>query len=604
MSNQTYIFWNLKSLPRNINSNSVIIFWNNSTIIEDDFQISISKFIEENHSLVKSEYLKWINDLSQMSNLNSCFSTDSNYSLWLSSILLSKQVMSRSYNSEILKLIAFNLYVKKNNIRRIRIESHNYNLNLILYKYCLENQIEICNSENLKFQEKSTLSFFKSLLYAFSWILRFYVKTFNIKRLSGVFFSNHSAKITIFTYFDNSSISSSNENKYWIGLNKYLKTNNISSNWIHLSSINDNSVKSKGVNEKFKNDYNNSNKNEKHLLLNEFMSIQIFFKSLEIWIKLVLQFIKHKKNIFIPKIGGFNVELLLKNDIQNSLIGQYSISNITYLNLIKKVLKTLPKQELCLYPYENQSWEYSLLFNWKKLFGSKIIGNAHSSVRYWDLRYFNDQDYFVKNFNYSFPDLIAVNSSIAKKHLIISGTPANKIIEVEALRYNYILDLDTLAKYKNNKEILILGDYSISITEELLEMVYHTFKDVDDIKFSLKFHPLCILDLSKYEQMNFKIINNPISEIINNYDVCLSSETTTAAIEFWEKDKKVITYVNGINFSPLRGCQNVSFVYNKTELYKSVLSNLKPSKSTSFNNYFILNKEIPIWRGIIKNNLQ
>jgi len=604
MNDKTFILWNLKPLPKHNNSKSTIIFWNNSSIIEDDFQISISKFIEENRSLVKDEYLKWINDLSQRSNLNSYFSTDSNYSLWLSSILLSKQVMSRSYNSEILKLIAFNFYVKKNSINRIRIESDNYKLNSILYKYCTENKIEICNSENLKFHEKPTLSFLKSLLYAFSWIFRFYVKTINIRRLSENFFSNHNAKITIFTYFDNSSISSSNENKYWIGLNKYLKSNNISSNWIHLSSINDTSVKSIRVNEKFKNDYKNSNKNEKHLLLNEFMSLHIFFKSFVIWIKLVLRFIRYKKNISIPKICGFNVELLLNNDLQNSLIGQYSISNITYFNLIKKALKTLPKQELCLYPYENQSWEYSLLFNWKKFFGSKIIGNAHSSVRYWDLRYFNHKDYFVKNFNYSFPDLISVNSSMAKKYLINSGTPTNKIVEVEALRYNYILDLDTIVKYKKNKEILILGDYSKSITEELLEIVYQTFKDVDDINFSLKFHPLCILDLSKYEKINFKIINNTISEIINNYEVCLSSESTTAAIEFWEKDKNLITYVSGINFSPLLGCKNVSFVYNRNELYKSILSNLKISKPNSANNYFILNKEIPIWTKIIKNNLQ
>ena len=66
------------------------------------------------------------------------------------------------------------------------------------------------------------------------------------------------------------------------------------------------------------------------------MSLKIVIKSLEIWIKSVLQFIKHKKNIFVPKIGGFNVELLLKKDLQNSLIGSSSISNITYFNLIEK----------------------------------------------------------------------------------------------------------------------------------------------------------------------------------------------------------------------------------------------------------------------------
>ena len=65
----------------------------------------------------------------------------------------------------------------------------------------------------------------------------------------------------------------------------------------------------------------------------------------------------------------------------------------------------------------------------------------------------------------------------------------------------------------------------------------------------------------------------------------------------------MITYVSGINYSPLLGCQNVSFVYNEKELHKSVLSNLKTSKPTSANNYFILNKKIPIWAEIIKMNL-
>ena len=190
MNNKTFILWNLKQVPSNINFNSVIIFWNNSSIVENDSQICISKFIEANNTFVKDEYLKWVNNLSQDSNLNSYFSTDSNYSLWHSSILLSKQVMNRSYDIEILKLVAFNIYVKKNNIRRIRIESDNYKLNSILYKYCLENKIEVSNVESLKFQKKSRLSYLNSLLYAFAWIFRFYIHTINIKRLRETFFSN------------------------------------------------------------------------------------------------------------------------------------------------------------------------------------------------------------------------------------------------------------------------------------------------------------------------------------------------------------------------------------------------------------------------------
>ena len=121
------------------------------------------------------------------------------------------------------------------------------------------------------------------------------------------------------------------------------------------------------------------------------------------------------------------------------------------------------------------------------------------------------------------------------------------------------------------------------------------FKFNKKIEFFLK---------SKFLPQSYLFKKRIERSIKNNYEVCLSSESTTAAIEFWEKDKKVITYVSGINFSPLLGCQNVSFVYNKKDLYKSVLSNLKTSKPNSANNYFILNKKIPIWAEIIKKNLK
>ena len=109
-----------------------------------------------------------------------------------------------------------------------------------MYEYCLENKIEVSIEETLKFQKKSRLSYLNSLFHALSWIFRFYINTINIKRLRGTLFSNHDAKITIFTFFRRGG-----ENKYWLGLNKYLKSNNIKSNWIHLSSINDNSIESK-----------------------------------------------------------------------------------------------------------------------------------------------------------------------------------------------------------------------------------------------------------------------------------------------------------------------------------------------------------------------
>ena len=59
-------------------------------------------------------------------------------------------------------------------------------------------------------------------------------------------------------------------------------------------------------------------------------------------------------------------------------------------------MASLPRQRLGLYLCENQGWERIFIRAWRKHGHGKLIGVAHSTIGYWDMRYFDQQDKLIK----------------------------------------------------------------------------------------------------------------------------------------------------------------------------------------------------------------
>ena len=77
--------------------------------------------------------------------------------------------------------------------------------------------------------------------------------------------------------------------------------------------------------------------------------------------------------------------------------GQIAMSNILFLNLFESALGALPTQRLGVYLQENQSWEFALIQTWKAARHGRLVGSQHSTVRYWDLRYYFDSRSYYRD---------------------------------------------------------------------------------------------------------------------------------------------------------------------------------------------------------------
>jgi surface carbohydrate biosynthesis protein (TIGR04326 family) len=65
-----------------------------------------------------------------------------------------------------------------------------------------------------------------------------------------------------------------------------------------------------------------------------------------------------------------------------------AVSTLLQYNLMESAINMLPRQDKGIYLQENQAWEMGMIHAWKSAGHGKLVGSIHSTVRYWDLRYF------------------------------------------------------------------------------------------------------------------------------------------------------------------------------------------------------------------------
>ena len=127
------------------------------------------------------------------------------------------------------------------------------------------------------------------------------------------------------------------------------------------------------------------------MILDQFLTLKIFSTTLGKWL-LSVQFYYLYKKQFSNFWKDNNSEWLwpiFESDWKNSWVGHVAMQNLIWIFLFDKALSQLPYQRKCLYLQENQNWERIFIYTWKKSGHGQIVGVPHSTISFWDLRYFD-----------------------------------------------------------------------------------------------------------------------------------------------------------------------------------------------------------------------
>lgn len=593
-----------------------IFLWNSFNQSLEKNIISVPLLVEDHSIELREKFLNWIYEIGEThiksNKIIDILEIESGLSYWWFTSLGQKfNISDSSPINDIIKIFAIEQYIDLTNFKEVHIVCKKKHLIKLFKSYSKSQKIKFSyrnNSKNwlqLNKLWKNFPNFIKAFLY-FVWYFFTNIK-FLITKKSRKLFSSGILFIDILIHLNENSIKNGKfVSNYWTNLIELLDQLKTQSNWLH-GFYRHNSIPNIRIASELLNKFNNS-PIQSHFLFENYISPKVFLESLSIYFNLYFKsfFILKYRFLFKPISSSFDFYYLVQSDLKDSLRGKEAMSNCIRIALTKAVFKDIPFQKKGFYIQENQPWELSLIFYWKKYKHGTIYGVPHSTIRFWDLRYFFDKRIYLsvtKN-NLPMPNYVALNGQMALDSYIQSGYPEAFIVKVEALRYLHLLKVDnfSLPKFHILKQftILVFGDFLKSTNDLMINCLINAISHFDKpTKIIIKPHPANQIELYDYPNLNFELTYGSILQLMPDCTLVFTSNITSAAVDVLYCKKPLVQFLDGsyFNVSPLKNIEGINYVKNSEDLLYAM--NHIPQPTTNYLNHFFLNENLTYWKSLL-----
>ena len=652
------LFWDSEKQPPQ--GDWDIVLWGNYKTHQDISCISLPELVEAHADELKSRFLAWIYELGETvvgsKNIVDHLALYPGFSFWWMTLLAEKSYSKSSCLYDAVRLFLVEDLIRLSQAQQVSFFSADHTMTGTIVELC--NQLNISchvNQHDVHAHKPMSLS---RWIYSHSpypiqaiislckqlwqmWSFRAQVKPPSLP---------FAAEVSFFDYFihmDREALAQGHfASNFWTVLPSHLIKNNIASHWIHRYVPHDAIPKSVNAVDRMT-QFNQQNLGKaKHQGIEAVIDWKLILHALKdysrlVWQSVLLRSMRHR---FKPSNSQLNLWRLFTNDWLTSLRGPVAMMNCLNFHLIQKTLQDLPIQKLGFYLQENQGWEMALIYAWRAVGHGQLIGVAHSTVRYWDFRYFYDPKTYLRSKQNALPmpDKVALNGQVAWNLYQAGGYPVQDLIQVEALRYLYLLDcpinkidnnslstyvipskardllnnssmytagdpssqaprdderLGTTLQASSVTNVLICGDIQTSLNHQMLSWLESI--SAGTLRYIVKPHPACMIAVSDYPRLSMEMKQESLGVLFQECDVVMTSNNTSAAVEAHQLGLPVIQVLDGhqFNLSPLRGNDSVFFVKSASEL-KEVFMTSFISHSNPVT-YFYLDSTISRWRELL-----
>ena len=621
---KTLLIWDTEDPPPT--GNWTTILWSSFGEINDPSLISIPRLVDEHADNFKSRYLTLIYELGETlingKRLVDHLELRPGLSYWWMTSLAQKfNVSGASQIDNAIKVIALeDLIVKRKPISIILVSGNN-KFASALQNFCQTSELYF-EWNNARPTEKTksivrllhgylpapvraTAHFFRYLFISLPLLLT--------RKIATPALDGELSFVDVLTHLDKKSFTTEKFiSNYWTTLVEELLHSNTKTNWFH-NYFHQESIPSIVKAQELVDQFNNvPNKIQVHTLIESNLRFSIFISALKDYFK-ILRISFHLTTVSqhcIPACSALNLWPLFSQEWIDSLRGQGAMANCLRISLYEKTFSSIPHQKHGIYIQENQPWEIALIYAWKAFGHGKIIGVPHTTVRFWDLRYFYDARSYVGHGRNILPtpDLVAVNGPVAKAAYLEWGYPESRVVEVEALRFLHLLNRNESNSPTKSPEktlrVLVCGDFLSSTNYRILSWLAIAAQSLPPTtSYVLKPHPACTIKLDKFPSLALKVSNSHLAYLLTDCDVVFTSNITSAAVDAYYSGIPVVQMLDGTTFntSPLRGRTGVMYVTNPMELAEALHTSLHQERR-AVEAYFYLDKKLPRWHKLLDLN--
>lgn len=588
-------------------------------IITTDFSeesgklISIPVYIEQNEKHIRERFLNWTFDLGERKlgskRLIDVLSIDKEFSYWW----MSPFIETHPYNFPVknaIFLFALDEILKNIEAKSIILKTDKKWLIQMIMDFCKRKGIEFesqkSSSLDESIKESASVSSSRIMLNALRSIARHIIRIRKYREFPKSAWVSNNKSILLSGYFVNFNKTEAEKgifkSAYWGDLPEMLSQTGYNINWLHHNSYSSPIDSLKLVN-KFNEE---SGGKSFHTFAEGNYSFLIVLRVLIKWIHLNFLSCRIRKMDENFQISPFGLSAwpLFKDLWEDWIRGSQSIANLFVLETFKNSLKVAPKQNIGLFISENNAFERAFAYAWKRNGHGLLVGVQHSTIRFWDLRYFNDQRILVDKRPNSLPqaDLMAINGPVAEGLLKDSNYPNERIVQVEALRYlnNESPEILKSTAIGDKTTLLVLGDISFESTSATINLLSHLpDKTKKLLNILVKPHPICPIQRSDFPSINFELYHGSFNEIFRKECIIYGANPTSSCVDAYMTGLPVIVHheQSSLNLSPLQGVNSVTFVSGSNDLNNAITEILeKGIKHVKPKDFFWLDKELPKWR--------
>jgi surface carbohydrate biosynthesis protein (TIGR04326 family) len=580
---------------------------------------SLTEYLEDNGIEIRRRYLAWSFELGEIPvmgrALRERFRITRSESFWPLSMFVEQSTWKQSSLETILKLLAVEHLLESERPECLTLAGADRDMDRVLFALCKKCDIRyswrrrpLSRQERARWRDR-----FPHTLQGIAACLYFPIRRHGLPKPKPISAGAQGRRVLICAPFINHTASTADahcfSSKYWTELPQLLRDERCKLLWLHIfyphQPIRTAATAAKVV----RRIHADSGSGGCHGFVDAYTSVRGLLRVLWRWaalateswlvgVFLCMRFSARPRETFWP---------LLRMDWARAFRGTECATGLWYLECFDQALANVARQDEGIYLMENQGWERALTRAWRHNRHGRLTGVAHSTLRFWDLRYHCDPRRYaaILRENFPAPDVVALNGAQARKEFFATCPQREPVVECEALRYlqlgSHVLPTSRVRQAGEPFRLLVLGDFLIGSTLQLLHVVAEALSEAGGkIELWIKAHPNCPVDTNWLPRLGVQLVDDSVATLAPQADMVLASNTTSAALEAFLSDVPVVVYDDrsGVNFSPLRSVSGVSFVHRAEELREvlKIGTGLGKQKRAA-TEFFHTDVGLPRWRA-------
>ena len=586
---------------------------------------SLLDYVENNSERLRHKYLKWISDLGKTSHqerlLTDWLALDETLSYWWMTLIAEKSIWKTPEIIDAIRLLALEEIIASLEPKQLILVSGDP-----IHRNSIQ---QLCQSKKITFswrhpiedkihrqQRYGRYQKVPAVILALGMFFRYVRRYWCHRGLRTWHFSKQDNAVLLATPTWYPGTPSSDtpmpHARFWSDLPTLLNNKGIPNNWLETVILGRDSPSASDLTKQLYCYRKQYSEKEAHVLLDSLLSFRVIIRVLRLYLRLMSTFLR-----LGPKRMQRNIDnrpwlwRLSVGAWKRSMVGHVAVENLFWFVLFDRALDGIPPQAKGFYLFEGQSWEVAFVTAWKRHGLGELIAVPHSTIRFWDLRWFPDMRNSSGCGMYSCPtpDLVAVNGPLARSMLLGAEFPPERIVECEALRFQHLGVAERWRRRERDPDqpmrVLMVADYLPVITETMVNMAEEALLDLPaGTQIVIKAHPHSVSDPAALERRQFKVHKEQIGQLVQDYDIAFVSSASSAVVDLYVLGLPIVLFQfeDNLDFSPLKGFVDLPTVGTSPELVHALMSTEVPvGIPHDVDDIFFLDPSLNRWNSLINS---